>query len=72
MAENATNFLYNWYNHKFVDQSKTGHINNFCVDFLEDENGHVYFLKVNSFSYADKEAYHNDWKTSTDFTERPC
>ena len=46
-------------------------LNRFVCDFLQDENGCFYFLKIHDFSAAPVQPYENPgWKVSTRFVDR--
>ena len=44
-------------------------MNMFVCDFLQDENGHFYFLKIHDFGTDGKPIFNHDWKMSSKFTD---
>ena len=51
-AYESTQSLYRFFCQQFVSQNLYGNIDDFVCDFVEDENGLVYFLKIKSYSTA--------------------
>ena len=54
----------------YIDSRTEGTLNEFVCDFMQDEAGRFYFLKIASFSTDGKPVCQTDWKVSTKFLNR--
>lgn len=51
----------------YIDSKTEGTLNEFVCDFLQDEAGRFYFLKIDSFSTDNKPVCQADWKLSSKY-----
>ena len=61
--------IYKVFSQMYIE-SKDGTLNQFVCDFLQDERGRFYFLKIHDYGTDGKPILENDWKVSTKFTEK--
>ena len=63
LALAATNHLYGLFSQRFITSSYGG-ISDFICEFVEDENGVCYFLKLADYCKEQKKEYQKEWKTT--------
>lgn len=66
-AINTIDTLYKVFSKSYIDMKNDGTLNYFVCDFLMDENGLFYFLKIKDFSTDGERKTTKDWKISTKF-----
>ena len=66
-ALKGVNEVYKFFAQMYNDTRKLGSMNNFVCDFVQDEHGFFYFLKIHEFSMDGKAVNQKDWKVSTEF-----
>ena len=47
--------IYNLYSQKYINLAENGQIIDFACEFVEDQNGTMYFLKIKDYMLAGKE-----------------
>lgn len=50
----------------YIDTKTQGTLNNFVCDFVQDELGCFYFVKIHEFETDGKPVNNNDWVLSTE------
>jgi hypothetical protein len=69
-AIKAIDTIYKVFSQMYIDSKIEGTLNEFICDFLQDEYGRFYFLKIASFSTDGIPVCNNDWKLSNKYLDR--
>ena len=69
-AVSAIDAIYKAFSQMYIHASKEGTLNHFVCDFLQDENGRFFFVKISDFSTDGKPTYNHEWKVSTTFVKK--
>ena len=64
-AVSAIDTFYKVFSQMYIDSKNEGTMSEFVCDFLQDDSGHFYFLKIHDFDTDGKPEYDQDWKIST-------
>lgn len=67
LAVNAINTIYNIFSKRYISSSISGGISDFVCDFIEDENGLMHLIKIDSFYLDELPDFQKKWKTSVEF-----
>ena len=54
----------------YVDSKSLGTVDEFVCDFLQDEYGRFYFIKIHDYTTDGVPTCHNDWRVSSKFVDR--
>jgi hypothetical protein len=55
------------YTAQIINVKEQGRISHLICDYIEDDQGKMYFLKINSYKLTGKLEFDKDWKLSADY-----